>query len=499
MTNHRKTNPGRGSLLLLGSLALLAPACADDPAQNPPPVVGPTVLDKFKPEGCGFEVAPRPEYLDFSKGSTAVSAAPDIRRVRLGLGGNVTVGAEGRADPATSAGFAWQTDLETLVSEVQWGTDPDPAKWPAENRRSGVTWGTPAGFLSPQGDERMHEAYICGLTPATTYYYRVGGGPAGKEVWSEVQSFTTTPKDPGAEVILGVSGDARGQSNDAWRLIQRRMMKAGATAQLFSGDMIDLAPDQLEWNKWLDLAAKDTDGTPLTLGQLLTLSTHGNHENHTTYFYTSVVLPQDIATFPDYGELFFSVDIGPVHVVVVDDYGITLPQVDTVYQAALGAWLEKDLAAANANRANVPWIVAMHHHAEFSSSSHGDDGEVLRGREFFVPIWDKHHVDLIVAGHDHNYERSKPLSGPLSGATKDPVVHDTPAEGTLYMVCAGAGADPYGNGTSAFTQTSRTYDGVSSYGFYSFLKINKTSLTLESHELRADESDPVIDTITINK
>jgi hypothetical protein len=487
-------------LLLAGALALLAPACSGDPVQNPPPPgSGPVAIDKFQPEGCAFEVAPRPEYLDYTKGGTAVGPTPNIRRVRLGLGGNVAVGAEGRADPATSIGFAWQTDEDTLVSEVQWGADPDPAKWPAENRRSGVTWVTPAGLLNPQGDDRMHEAYLCGLTPDTTYYYRVGGGPEGKESWSEVQSFTTTPKGPNSEVILGVSGDARGQANEAWRLIQRRMMKAGATAQLFSGDMINLAPDQGEWHKWLDLAAKDSDGSPLALGQLLTLPTHGNHENHTTHFYSSVVLPQDLATFPTWSELFYSVDIGPVHVVVVDDYKITSPQVDAAYQALLADWLEKDLTAANENRANVPWIVGMHHHAEFSSSSHGDDPEVLRGRAFFVPIWDKHHVDLLVTGHDHNYERSKFLSGPLSGDKKDPVIRATAAEGTVYMVCAGAGADPYGNGTSAFTDKSFTYDGVSSYGFYAFLKATKTQLTIESHELRADATDPVIDMLTITK
>ena len=57
----------------------------------------------------------------------------------------------------------------------------------------------------------MHEAYVCGLAPATTYYYRVGGGPAGDEVWSDVYCFTTTPSDPAAPVTIGVTGDSRGQ------------------------------------------------------------------------------------------------------------------------------------------------------------------------------------------------------------------------------------------------------------------------------------------------
>src|SRR4029079_1752984 len=100
-------------------------------------------------------------------------------------------------------------------------------------------------------EEGLREACVSGVTPAPTYYYRVGGGPAGKEVWSDVYSFTTTPKDPTAEVTLGISGDSRGQDNEAFRLINMRMMKAGVTAQLFSGDMVNFATDQTEWHKWL--------------------------------------------------------------------------------------------------------------------------------------------------------------------------------------------------------------------------------------------------------
>lgn len=475
-----------------GSAAFIG--CADD--AKPPATIPP--ITKYQPEGCGFEVATRAEYPDFQLGKPVVSAAPDIRRVRLGLGGNVDVGAPGRADPATSAGFGWQTDLETLASEIQWGKTPDPASWPAENRRSGITFISPEGLIAPQGDDRLHEAYLCGLDPATTYYYRVGGGPAGKEVWSDVYSFTTTPKDPNTEVTFGISGDSRGQDNEAWRLIQMRMMKAGVTAEIFSGDMINFATDQGEWHKWLDLAWKDSAGNLSALGQILMLPTHGNHENHTVHFYSAVILPQD-PKYSKYPELFYSVDIGPVHVVVVDDFWVTSPTGDPEYAPMLQAWLEKDLAAANANRANVPWIVVSHHHGEFSSSAHGTDSDVLKGREFFVPIWDKYHVDFAALGHDHNYERSKPVSGPLTGETLDPMVQDSPAKGTIYMICAGAGADAYGNGTSTWTEKSFTYDSKTVFGFYSFLKATKTTLTLESHELRADATDPIIDTLTITK
>jgi hypothetical protein len=477
------------------ALALALPGLAgcggdDTPAPAAPP------LTRFEPAGCGFAVAPRAEYADASAGRTDVGATPNIRRVRLGLGGNVARGAAGRADPSTSIGVAWQTDDGTLVSEVAWGSSPDPASWPKENRTSGYTWLTPPGQINPLGEARMHEAYVCGLSPDTTYYYRVGGGPEGKEVWSEVYSFKTTPSDPGAEVTFAVTGDSRGQGNDAWRLIQRRVLAEAVDLQLFSGDMVDLATDQKEWEKWIDEAWKDDDGSLLTLGQVLTFPAHGNHENHSSIFYGNIVMPQDLEKFPKYTELFFSVDVGPVHVVVIDDGWIVNPADDTEFAGVFGPWLRDDLQAANENRAQVPWIVAMHHHSAYSSSNHGQDADVLRGRAFFGPIYDEFHVDLVLAGHDHNYERTKPLT---TGPDGLPTVQASPADGTVYVVCAGSGADPYSKGTSDFTEISLDYLTAPLVGFYGTLTATQAALTFEAHELRLDASDPVVDTLSITK
>ncbi|MEZ4314699.1 MAG: metallophosphoesterase family protein [Polyangiaceae bacterium] len=448
----------------------------------------------LEPAGCDFKVAPRPEYIDWSTSRNDVGATPNIRRVRLGLGGNVKTGSPGRADPSTSAGVAWQTDDGTLASEITWGSSPDPATWPAENRVSGATWLTPEGVLNGNGDQRMHEVYVCGLTPETTYYYRVGGGPAGQEVWSEVYHFTTTPSDPDSPVTVVMSGDSRGQDNEAWRVLQKKVTSVGATFQMFSGDVINLAPDQAEWEQWLDLAWKDSDGNLSTLGQVLTLYTHGNHENHTSLFYGNLVMPQDVDAYPQYAELFYSVDVGPVHVIVLDDFFIGSPSGDPDYEGVLTSWLEADLSAADANRAKVPWIITLHHHGELSSSSHGDDADVLRGREYFMPLWDKYHVDLSVAGHDHNYERSKPVTGPADSPT---VVE--PGQGTLYLVCAGVGADPYSSGTSSFTEISKDFKSSGAIGFYSILKASKSTLELTGYELWSDGTDPVIDTVTLTK
>jgi hypothetical protein len=445
----------------------------------------------YTPQSCSFNIMPRPEYTNWGKSTPKVGATPNIRRVRLGLGGNIQ-GTTGRADPSNEFGVAWQTDAGTDVSEIAWGTTADPTSWPAANRVSGITWDTP-GVVMP---EHMHEVYVCGLTPSTTYYYRVGGGPMGMEVWSNVFSFTTTPAggDTSKPVKIAITGDSRGEQKNAWQILQRKLKTLAPNLALFSGDVINIPTDQAEWEEWLDRAEVDSDMTTnLTLPSLLTLEAHGNHDNHTPLFFGNVVLPQDNAKFPKYGELFFSVDVGPVHIIVIDDYDIVETGVDASYQPILKGWLTADLTAANANRAKVPWIIASHHHPEYSSSLHGMDADVLRGRQFFAPIWQQYHVDMVFNGHDHDYERSQVLT--VGSDVDTPMTGTDATKGTVYVVCAGSGADGYAKGTppAAFTAFNWDFTNNGALGDYAILTLTAHSLTLEPHQLAADGSDPLIE------
>ncbi len=120
------------------------------------------------------------------------------------------------------------------------------------------------------------------------------------------------------------------------------------------------------------------------------------------------------------------------------------------------------------------------------------DADVLQNRAFLVPLYDQFHVDLDLAGHDHDYERSKPLTGPAA----HPTIHASTTDGTTYVICAGAGADAYGAGKSSFTATSHAFGDDGGFGTYGLLSVDPTTLTLVAHELRGDGSDPVIDTFT---
>ena len=85
--------------------------------------------------------------------------------------------------------------------------------------------------------------------------------------------------------------------------------------------------------------------------------------------------------------------------------GVRFFALDTTYMDEKQlAWLEKELAGSGSE-----WKIAFFHHPLYSSGGrHGSDLEL---RKVLEPLFVKHGVDIVFAGHDHLYERVKPQKG----------------------------------------------------------------------------------------
>jgi hypothetical protein len=128
-------------------------------------------------------------------------------------------------------------------------------------------------------------------------------------------------------------------------------------------------------------------------------------------------------------------------------------------------WLEATLEQARADT-SIDWIIVQMHQDALSSSLNGNGSD--RGlREAWLPLFDRHGVDLVLCGHDHDYERSWPVRGchhdtgrdAATGAKVDtwqprPVVSAEPVGGfdttlgTIHLILGGGGTssplDAYG-------------------------------------------------------
>jgi 3',5'-cyclic AMP phosphodiesterase CpdA len=67
------------------------------------------------------------------------------------------------------------------------------------------------------------------------------------------------------------------------------------------------------------------------------------------------------------------------------------------------AWLEQTLAASTAR-----WKIVALHHPPYSA---GYQGSSTAARKAFSPLFERYGVQLVVSGHDHDYQRSKPING----------------------------------------------------------------------------------------
>jgi hypothetical protein len=90
---------------------------------------------------------------------------------------------------------------------------------------------------------------------------------------------------------------------------------------------------------------------------------------------------------------YYSYDVGTWHVVVLNS---NCAEVSCAKGAAQEKWLRADLKA-NPRRCTLAYF----HHPRYSSGEHGDTAAVW---PFWRALYD-HHADVVLAGHDHGYER----------------------------------------------------------------------------------------------
>ncbi|HLN70297.1 MAG TPA: metallophosphoesterase family protein [Streptosporangiaceae bacterium] len=121
------------------------------------------------------------------------------------------------------------------------------------------------------------------------------------------------------------------------------------------------------------------------------------------------------------------------------------------------AWLERTLAAGRSDP-SIDWIIVQMHQCVCSSSATGN-GSDLGIRQQWLPLLDRYHVDLVLNGHDHGYERSFPVRGadvdagheaatgamvntlrPHPVTTTDSGVFDT-SQGTVHLTLGCGGTD----------------------------------------------------------
>ena len=377
--------------------------------------------------GCGYSVTTRVGAEAPAPGTAAVGTDPTPRQVHLGFIG----------DPRTSMVAQWRTvDDTTKCTEIRWAKGADLAPEALTETGPGLTFGFRATGMKTY---QMHQGHMCGLEPGTSYSYQVGS----KDHFSPVYTFRTAPDvaaNPDAEVLIGDLGDSR-DGYDVWSMLVEQLRARTPDLILFSGDAVTIGLTQLEWEEFFDRAE------PL-FARVPVIPAHGNHELNAVNYYAQFAMPGDQETF--------GFDYGYAHITVANDTPDDIGKIAGQFHDAIAA----DFAASTSAR----WKLFMHHQPIWSASTrHGSSTYLL---DAWGPLIDQYQIDLVLNGHDHDYEVSRPLRGSQVQASNQ--------AGTVYVVMGGAGAELYGNGTGFWTEYSEmTYAA-------GMLRVSRNSLVLDS-------------------
>jgi len=274
----------------------------------------------------------------------------------------------------------------------------------AEMLSDGVLETAEVDGVEPGSGLREFEAVIDNLQPATIYCYSLFSDDLQM---LQAAGFRTAPAaSTGAKVSFVAFGDSGSGSSDQMA-IRDQLETVPLDLMIHTGDIAYESGTMTQFEDYYFSVYADL------IRSFPMYPAIGNHDESTIYE-QNFDLP-----WAERGHNWYSFDHGDVHFVALDTNEIGPEQ---------ARWLESDLAATDR-----PWKVVYGHHPPYSSGEHGSSMEF---RQTFGPILEKYNVDLVLSGHDHDYERIAPQNG----------VH--------YVVTGGGGRGTRAVSSSSFTDFS---------------------------------------------
>ncbi len=295
----------------------------------------------------------------------------------------------------------------------------------------------------------QHIVFLKDLIPAYKYLYRVGDD---QKILAQGVFETAKPAgQPFRVAVWGDSGvDSRGQKK-----LAAQIDKVNPNLLLHTGDLIYPAGETKLFDPNFFSIYRPTLARVPFYGAL------GNHDIDThngAPFLQNFVFPRNGPSQVQ-PERCFSFDYSDAHIAILDS--------NLEAQALVGPvarWLQADMSASKRI-----WKLVVFHHPPFSDGLHGDEPRT----QALMPLFSRLKIDLVLNGHDHMYERSKPING------------------VIYLVTGAGGAPRY--------PRRRNRGGLESFEnrVFSFTQLDFGGRKLQARQI--DENGRVLDTWILSK
>ncbi|KAE9277235.1 hypothetical protein PF008_g28900 [Phytophthora fragariae] len=321
-----------------------------------------------------------------------------------------------------------------------------------------------------------YHAVVSGLEPNTEYFYKVGSS-TDKKLQSQVSSFKTA-RSSGDEspFVVAVYGDMGTEANSVAsnKYVNDLVGKVDFIYHL--GDISYADNDFLTAKTvfgffYEEIFNKFMNSLTNVMRHMAYMVVVGNHEAecHSPTCLLSESKKDQLGNYtafnarfrmpsPESGgtlNMWYSYEYGSVHFTTISSETDFPNAPSNAYytKRTYGnfgnqlAWLEADLKAAHANRANVPWIVVGMHRPLYTLRSCNALGipnnlyESLKVQKAFEKLFIKYKVDLVYQGHVHAYERHYPTANNkaiMDGVSKDGKTYTNP-KAPVHVIAGIAG------------------------------------------------------------
>lgn len=248
-------------------------------------------------------------------------------------------------------------------------------------------------------DMSNSQVNIKNLKPNTKYMYRVYNGNGKK---SQVFEFTTQPKGDFTFVLAGDPQIGAGKfyaDRDKWeKALETIKKQVPQMSFLYSlGDQVNehASKSELEYSGYIE--RENAKG--ITFATLI-----GNHDSRANSYSQHFALPNVQAEG--------KTEAGSNYYFVYNNTLFIQLNSNNMNTAEHKATIEK--AIEMTKNQNIKWKVVGFHHAIYSAATHANDDDIIKRRAEFPALMKQYGIDLIVAGHDHVYTRSRMMDGGIA-------------------------------------------------------------------------------------
>jgi 3',5'-cyclic AMP phosphodiesterase CpdA len=311
---------------------------------------------------------------------------------------------------------------------------------------------------------RRHRVEVGGLEPDTVYQYSLPDGTDGG--WGPWRTVKTAPaRSRGAKFLY--LGDAQTGLERWGRLLTAAYNRhPGIDFVVLAGDLVDRGNERTNWDHFFLRAAPVFD-------RLVMMPCVGNHEYldmGPRLYRAFFAPPHNGPSGVDDGLVYFF-ECGDACFAVLDS---TLAVSDEAAAIRQAKWLDSTFAGTSAT-----WKFVIFHHPVYPSHPWRDTPAL---RKHWVPIFDKHKVDLVLQGHDHAYLRTYPMRGHRPCP---------PGQGTTYVIAV--------SGDKFVDQAQRPYIEVGRSGLSTYQTVEIDAQSRRMTYRAWTEDGDAVDTLVIEK